>query len=102
MSSSIRILAREENGVVLAKVIIPHPNESGTRKDEKGSLVPAHFVREGTVTVNGNSLLDIELGPSVSKDPFLQFRFSGKKGDLLKVSFLDNREERFVAEALVQ
>ena len=102
MSSSIRILAREENGVVSAKVIIPHPNESGTRKDETGSLVAAHFVREGTVTVNGNSLLDIELGPSVSKDPFLQFRFSGKKGDLLKVSFLDNREGRFVAEALVQ
>jgi sulfur-oxidizing protein SoxZ len=39
---------------------------------------------------------------SISADPFLQFRFPGKKGDVLKVTFLDNRNELFTAEAVVQ
>jgi len=102
MSGIVRILAREESGIVQVKIIIPHPNESGTRKDEQGVLIPAHFVREGSVTVNGAALLDIELGPSVSADPFLQFRFPGKKGDVLNVFFLDSRNEPFAAEAVVQ
>jgi sulfur-oxidizing protein SoxZ len=102
MSGIVRILAREENGIVQVKIIIPHPNESGTRKDEQGVVIPAHFVREGSVRVNGAALLDIELGPSVSTDPFLQFRFPGKKGDVLNVTFLDNRNELFTAEAIVQ
>lgn len=102
MSGIVRILAREESGIVQVKIIIPHPNESGTRKDELGIVVPAHFVREGSVKVNGAALLDIELGPSVSTDPFLQIRFQGKKGDVLNVTFLDNRNELFTAEAVVQ
>ncbi len=102
MISSIRVLAREEFGIVQLKVIIPHQNETGTRKDEHGVIIPAYFVREGSVTLNGAPLLDIELGPSVSKDPFLQFRFPGKKGDALKVAFLDSRNELFASETVVQ
>jgi sulfur-oxidizing protein SoxZ len=102
MSSSIRIFAREVSGAVHAKVIIPHPNESGARRDENGILIAAHFIKEGAVSLNGNPLLDLQLGPSVSKDPFFQFKFTGKKGDLLRVSFLDNKGVTFVAEAVVQ
>lgn len=102
MSGIVRVLAREDGGLVQVKIIIPHPNESGTRKDEQGILVPAHFIKEGSVTVNGAALMDIELGPSVSADPFFQFRFPGKKGDVLNVNFLDSQNERFTAEALVQ
>ncbi|MGB7511819.1 MAG: thiosulfate oxidation carrier complex protein SoxZ [Pelodictyon phaeoclathratiforme] len=102
MSSSVRIFAREESGIVHVKIIIPHPNESGSRKDEQGNLVAAHFIKEGAVFLNGKPLFDIQLGPSVSRDPFLQFRFSGKKGDIVKVSFIDNKDEHFVADTVVQ
>ena len=101
MSDNIRMVAREESGMVTAKLVISHPNESGTRKDEQGNLVPANFVRTGTVTLNGSPLLDLQLGPSVSKDPFLQFRFAGKKGDSLKVSFTDSGNMVFAAESVV-
>ncbi len=102
MSSTIRIFAREESGAVHAKVIIPHPNESGARRDENGILIAAHFIKEGAVYLNGNPLMELQLGPSVSKDPFFQFRFFGKRGDLLHVSFIDNKEVTFVADAVVQ
>ena len=102
MSSSLRIIAREENGTILVKVIIPHPSESGLRKDEQGNTVPAHFIMEGSVTLNGVPVVALELGPAVSKDPFLQFRFKGKKGDTVNVIFLDNHNEQFTAETVVQ
>jgi sulfur-oxidizing protein SoxZ len=101
MSESIRMVAREENGIVLVKLVIPHPSESGARKDELGNFIPAHFLRTGSVLLNGELLLDIQLGPSVSKDPFLQFRFEGKKGDRLNVSFYDSKNQQFAGEAVV-
>jgi sulfur-oxidizing protein SoxZ len=101
MNESVRIAAREESGIVTAKVIIPHPSESGARKDESGNIVPAHFIKTGTVTLNGSPLLDIQLGPAVSKDPFLQFRFKGVKGDILKVLFHDSGNDQFAAETRV-
>jgi sulfur-oxidizing protein SoxZ len=101
MSESIRIVAREDDGIVSVKLVIPHPNESGSRKDEQGNLVPPHFIRTGAVLLNGKTLLDLQLGPSVSKDPFLQFRFAGRKGDVLKIFFVDSRSEQFAAETVV-
>jgi sulfur-oxidizing protein SoxZ len=101
MSESIRMVAREDDGIVSVKIVIPHPSESGSRKDEQGNLIPAHFVKTGAVSLNGKPMLDLQLGPSVSKDPFLQFRFAGRKGDLLKVFFIDSRNEQFAAETVV-
>ncbi|MBM3422186.1 MAG: thiosulfate oxidation carrier complex protein SoxZ [Chlorobi bacterium] len=97
----MRVLATESAGVVSVKVIIPHPNESGTRKDDSGNVVPAHFVKEGSVMLNGRPLLDLQLGPSVSKDPFIQFRFAGKKGDKLALRFIDSSNQEFSSEVSV-
>ncbi|MCF8216336.1 MAG: thiosulfate oxidation carrier complex protein SoxZ [Chlorobium sp.] len=97
----MRILATESGGIVSVKVIIPHPNESGSRKDESGSIVPANFVKEGMVMLNGKPLLELQLGPSVSKNPFFQFKFAGKKGDKLSLRFLDSSNQEYSAEAAV-
>ncbi len=102
MSVQVRIVATEAAGVVTAKVIVPHPNESGRRKDELGNLVPAHFVTEAQGRLNGVALFEMQLGPSVSKNPFLQFRFKGKKGDKLNVVLLDNKQNSFEAETVVK
>ncbi|RDD31252.1 thiosulfate oxidation carrier complex protein SoxZ [Prosthecochloris sp. ZM] len=102
MSAQVRIVATEVAGVVTAKVIVPHPNESGRRKDELGNLVPAHFISEAKGSLNGTALFEMQLGPSVSKNPFLQFRFKGGKGDTLNVVLLDNRQNSFAAETVVK
>lgn len=100
--SLLRIVAIEEQGVVSAKVIIPHPNESGMRKDEAGNTVPAHFIQEAEVKLNGASLFVMQLGPSVSRNPFLQYRFRGKKGDTMSVTCKDNHGVTFAGEELVK
>jgi len=51
--------------------------------------------------LNGQPLLELQLGASVSKDPFLQFKFAGKKGDRLSLRFTDSMRQEFSAEAAV-
>ncbi len=102
MSDGVRMVAREENGIVSVKLVILHPSESGARKDENGNLVPAHFLKTGIVHLNGAPLIDLQLGPSVSKDPFLQFRFEGKKGDVLTMTFTDSKNVQFTTQGNVQ
>ncbi|MBF0586017.1 thiosulfate oxidation carrier complex protein SoxZ [Prosthecochloris sp. N3] len=102
MNSAVRIVAVENGGVATAKVIVPHPNESGKRKDEQGNLIPAHFITEAEGALNGSELFVMQLGPSVSKNPFLQFRFKAAKGDTLKVRLKDNRQNSFEAETVVK
>ncbi|MFP5403855.1 MAG: thiosulfate oxidation carrier complex protein SoxZ, partial [Gammaproteobacteria bacterium] len=80
-----------------------HPMETGTRKDGKtGQLIPAHFIQEVSATVNGKTVLAAEIGPAVSRNPFLGFRVKGAKaGDTVVVSWVDNKGDKNRAEAKI-
>jgi sulfur-oxidizing protein SoxZ len=67
--------------------------ETGNRKNKKtGKKIPAHYIQEVKCEHNGAEVLTALWGPAVSKNPYLSFKFSGgKKGDTLKVSWVDNK-----------
>jgi sulfur-oxidizing protein SoxZ len=83
------------------KILMTHPSENGLRKDAKtGQLVPAHFVKNVTVAVNGKTVLDGQWGGGVSKDPYLSFKVKGMKaGDKIAVNAEDNKGDKGSAEA---
>lgn len=85
------------------KVLMTHPSENGLRKDAKsGQLVPAHFVKNVIVAVNGKTVLDGQWGGGVSKDPYLGFKVKGlKAGDKVTVSAEDNKGDKGGGEATV-
>lgn len=88
----MKIKAVAQNNAVSVKMLIPHPMETGRRKEQNGALVPAHFITEVTASWNGETVFHAELGPGVSKDPYLSFQFTGAKaGDKLKVSWIDSK-----------
>lgn len=89
---SIKLRAKLANGETQVKALISHPMETGRRKDPaSGALVPAHFIRELTCTVNGNKVLDMEWNATVSKDPYLAFALEGgAPGDEIALTWLDN------------
>lgn len=88
----MKIKAVVQGNAVAVKVLVQHPMETGRRKDEKGALVPAHYITEMTATCKGETVFHAELGPGVSKDPFISFEFDGARaGDTLKVSWVDNK-----------
>lgn len=95
MASSIKVRAKVSGDVTTVKALISHPMETGLRKDKKTNKpIPAHFIQEVICEHGGNTVMTALWGPSVSKNPYLSFRFKGgKAGDTLKLRWVDNKGE---------
>ena len=103
MAEPMRIRATMAGDVADVKVLINHPMETGTRKDAKtGQLIPGHYITEVTATINGAAVLNADIGPAVSKNPFLGFKVKGAKaGDKVAVSWVDNKGDKNSTEATI-
>lgn len=87
----MRVRAAESGGVVDVKILMKHDMESGLRKDASGKAVPAWFIKTLNVKAQGKDVLNAEFGTAVSKDPFLNFKYKGAKGDKIVVSWVDSK-----------
>lgn len=102
MADPMRIRAQVAGDKATVRVLMAHEMESGQRKDAAGKLIPAWYIQEVTATLNGKPVLNVEWGPAVSKNPFLQFVVKGAKaGDKISVSWKDNRGDTRTDEAVV-
>jgi sulfur-oxidizing protein SoxZ len=102
MSDPMRIRASMAGDKVEVRVLMAHEMETGLRKDADGKLVPAHFIQNVSVTHNGKTVLSAQWGTSISKNPFLHFRFrGGKPGEKIAVTWLDNLGDRRTDEAII-
>ena len=94
MASPMRIRAAAKDGVTEVRVLMSHVMETGQRKDSSGAVIPAHFITELTAKHNDKTVLNAEMGPSVSTNPYLSFKFKGgASGDTVEVSWKDNKGE---------
>ncbi|MBI4294091.1 MAG: thiosulfate oxidation carrier complex protein SoxZ [Betaproteobacteria bacterium] len=102
MADPMRIRAASKEGVVNVKVLMSHEMETGQRKDAAGKLVPAHFIQSVTAIWQGKTVLSAQWGPSVSKNPYLEFSFKGgQKGEKIQVSWIDNKGDKRTDEATI-
>lgn len=89
--STIKLRTKVKGDKVEVKALIKHPMETGLRKDKKtGKNIPAHFISKVTVEANGKTVLTADWSGSISKNPFISFKFAGAKGDKVKLSWTDN------------
>ena len=104
MAKSIKVRAKLSGDVATVKCLISHPMETGLRKDKKtGEMIPAHFIQEVNCEHGGKSVLNAQWNSSISKNPFLSFKFSGAKdGDTIKVSWVDNKGESDSVEEVIK
>lgn len=80
----------------LAQLMISHPNDSGLAMDQLTRLyVPAHFVRNVSVTFAGKPILTAEVDFSISENPNFRFYFVPRGPGELKAEVLDTKELRF-------
>ena len=92
MASTIRVRAVASGDKTEVQSLIQHPRDSGFVKDAKGELIPPHHIEVVQFEHAGKTVFTALWGPAVSKDPYLKFSFMGaKKGDDLKVSWVDNK-----------
>jgi len=95
MAEPMKIRAKMEGDAADVKVLMSHPMETGQRKNEKGELVPVHFIQSVIATHNGKTVLDIQWSQSISRNPFLGFRVKGAKaGDKVTISWTDTTGDK--------
>lgn len=102
MADPMRIRANANGDVVEVKVLMRHDMETGQRKDSSGKAIPAHFIQNLVAKWKDKVVLDAQFGPSVSKDPFLSFKFKGgAKGDKVSVTWTDNKGDTRTDESAI-
>jgi len=104
MAKSIKVRAKAKGDEVTVKALFSHPMETGLRKDKKtGKIIPAHFIQEVTAENNGTNVLTALWSGSISKNPYLSFKYTGgKAGDKIKLTWLDNTGESDSIESEVK
>jgi sulfur-oxidizing protein SoxZ len=102
MADPMRIRAQMAGDKATVRVLMNHEMETGLRRDPAGKLIPAWYIQDVGATLNGKPVLEAQWGPSVSKNPFLQFNVKGAKaGDKIAVTWKDNKGESRTDEAVV-
>ena len=102
MGNPMRIRAQASGDKAVVRVLMAHEMETGQRKDSAGKIIPAWHITDVTASLNGKQVLTAEWGPSVSKNPFLQFTIKGAKaGDKVSVTWKDNHGDSRTDEATV-
>jgi len=102
MAEPMKIRATLKGDLADVRVLMVHPMETGQRKDAEGRLVPAHFIQEVSVRLNGRSVLEGQISQAVSRNPVFSFRLKGvKAGDRVEIAWLDSKGERSQAEAAI-
>ncbi len=102
MTQAMRIRAQSSGDKAIVRVLISHEMESGLRRDADGQLIPAWYIQEVEARLNGQPIFSAHWGPSVSRNPTLQFSVKGARiGDSIRLSWKDNRGESRSDEATV-
>ncbi len=60
--------------VITIKTLITHRMESGQRRDDAGAVIPRSIIHRFTCDFEGESVVDVQVHPGVSTNPFFAFR----------------------------
>ena len=102
MADPMRIRAQAAGDKTTVRVLMAHEMETGQRKDAAGKTVPAWYIQEVSALLNGKTVMTAQWGPSVAKNPFLQFNLKGAKaGDKVAIVWVDNKGDKRSDEVVV-
>ncbi len=59
---------------ITIKTLISHTMESGQRRDKDGNVIPRSIINRFVVNFNGENVIDIEMAPAISTNPFFEFQ----------------------------
>jgi len=76
--------------VVTIKTLISHPMESGQRKDKSGKIIPREIINRFTCDLNDKNVIDVELDPAVSANPYFEFEAKVDASGEFKFTWYDD------------
>jgi sulfur-oxidizing protein SoxZ len=81
----------EAGEVITIKTLISHPMESGQRKDSKtGELIPRKIINRFTATFNGQEVVNVDIDPAVSANPYFEFDMKVPETGTLRFEWVDD------------
>lgn len=100
----MKIKAKSKDGITRVRMLIKHPMDTGRVKDPaSGELIPPRFIQELACHHGDKLVFSADLGTSISKNPYLAFRFAGgAAGDKLTVTWRDNTGATETADAAIR
>ena len=103
MTKATKIRAKIKDNFIDFRMLMHHEMETGLRKDEtSGEVIPAWFIQEFTIDLNGEKVISGHLGPTISKNPYLRCKMLGQAGDKIIVKWVDNTGQNRKDEAIVK
>ena len=94
MATKVKIRGKLKGNTAKIKLLIPHPMETGSRRDADGNIIPSKYIEKVTLYRNDQVVMKGDWGQSVSKDPYLSFQVNNcAVGDVIKIDWLDNLGE---------
>ena len=76
--------------VIELKVLISHPMETGQRRNDMGQPIPRDIIHSFRCTYNNELVLDADLYPAISANPFLSFTAVAEESGLIVMTFTDD------------
>lgn len=76
--------------IITIKSLISHTMESGQRKDKDGKTIPRSIINRFTAEFNGQSVLDMQLEPAISANPYIEFEAKVPESGEFKFTWYDD------------
>lgn len=79
------------------QVMVRHPNYSGMQlNQETGYYIPAHYVKEIVINLDGEQLMKVDGAISLSEDPAIRFRFMAETSEpVISLTVKDTKKQTF-------
>ncbi len=75
---------------IVIKTLINHTMESGQRKDSSGNPIPRQIINRFTAEFNGETVVDVELEPAISTNPYFEFEATVPETGEFKFTWYDD------------
>ena len=93
--SRIQVPKQAKRGeLILVRIAIQHPMETGFRFDHGGRPIPKNVVNTLTCRYNGAEVFRAEMGSGISANPYLQFYTRARESGELVFEWIDDAGER--------
>ena len=76
--------------VIEIKTLVSHIMESGQRKSADGKVIPRKILNKFTCEQGNKLLFGCDLEPSISANPYIQFKIKPSESGILKFTWLDD------------
>lgn len=88
--------------VVQIKAMLPHPMETGRRRDARGQAIPRHIIHTFTCHYNGVEVFRADMHPGIAANPFFAFHTVAAESGILRFTWIDDEGVEVTAEASIQ